>query len=93
MGFKIREMNSEGKFSQALTVEALCRAIPHDAVRRVVQQTGGDQARERKLNLLVVVWLVMGLHLYASLSIGAVLAKLARGLRLLWKDPFLVLPT
>jgi hypothetical protein len=42
--------------------------------------------------MVVVVWLVIALHLYTTLSIGAVLAKLARGLRLIWPDPTIRLP-
>src|SRR5215472_499547 len=93
MGFKIREMNTEGKFSRALTVDALSRAIPQEAIRRAVQQTTGGKVRERKMSLPVVVWLVIALHVYTTLSISAVLAKLARGLRLLWPDPLMALPT
>jgi hypothetical protein len=93
MGFKIREMNTEGKFSQALTVEALSRAIPQEAIQRAVEQTAGGYARERKVSLPVVVWLVIALHVYTTLSVSAVLAKLARGLRLLWPDPLIALPT
>jgi hypothetical protein len=85
-------MNAEGKFSQALTMEALSRAIPPDAIRAVLQQTAVGQTRERKLSLPVVVWLVIGLHLYTTLPISAVLAKLARGLRFLWSDPLIALP-
>ena len=93
MGFKIREMNTEGKFCQALTIEALSRAIPPSTIRDVLQQTTAGQIRERKLTLPVVVWLVIALHVYTTLSMEAVLAKLARGLRLLWPDPFICLPT
>jgi hypothetical protein len=92
MGFKIREMNAKCKFSQALTVEALSRAIPPDMIRQVLQQTATGETRERKLTLPLVVWLVIGLHLYTTLPISAVLAKLARGLRLLWPDPLIALP-
>jgi hypothetical protein len=83
MGFKIREMSIEGKFSQALTVEALSQAIPPDTIRQVVQQTATGATRERKLTMPVVVWLVIALHLYTTLPISAVLVKLARRLRLL----------
>jgi hypothetical protein len=93
MGFKIRDMNTEGKFSQALTVDALSRAIPPETIRQVVQQTVAGRTRERKLTLPVVVWLVIALHLYTTLPISAVLAKLARGLRLLWPDLLIALPT
>jgi hypothetical protein len=81
------------KFSKALTVEALSRAIPQEAIRRAVEQTAGGYARERKVSLPVVVWLVIALHVYTTLSVSAVLAKLARGLRLLWPDPLIGLPT
>jgi hypothetical protein len=93
MGFKIREMSTEGKFCQALTVEALSRAIPPDTIRGVLQQTVVGQTGERKLSLPVVVWLVIALHVYTTLPMGAVLAKLACGLRLLWPDPLISLPT
>jgi hypothetical protein len=92
MGFKIREMHAEGKFSQVLTVEALSRTIPQDTIRAVLQQTTAGKTRERKLTLPVVVWLVIALHIYTTQPISAVLAKLARGLRFLWPDPLLALP-
>src|SRR5215469_455262 len=93
MGFKIREMNTESKFCRALTIEALSRAIPPGTIRAVLQQTTAGQIRERKLSLPVVVWLVIALHVYTTLSVSGVLAKLARGLRLLWSDPLIALPT
>jgi len=92
MGFRIREIDAECKFSSALTVEALSRAIPADAITRVLAQEAANEQRERKLNMSVVVWLVIVLHLYTTLSIGAVLTKLARGLRLIWPDPTIRLP-
>jgi hypothetical protein len=92
LGFTIREIDAECKFSRALTVEALARAIPSDAIRSVLEQQAATEERARKLSMLVVVWLVIGLHLYTTLSQGAVLAKLARGLRLIWPDPSIRLP-
>jgi hypothetical protein len=92
MGFSIREIDAECKFSSALTVEALSRAIPADAITRVLAQEGVGHARERKLTMPVVVWLVIVLHLYTTLSIGGVLTKLARGLRFIWPDPTIRLP-
>ena len=40
----------------------------------------------------VVVWLIIALHLYTTLSIGAVLSKLARGLRFIWPHAPIALP-
>src|SRR5262245_31229777 len=92
MGFKIREIETECKFSSALTVDALSRAIPADAITRVLEQEAAGEVRQRKLTMSVVVWLVIALHLYPTISIGAVLAKLARGLRFIWSDPTIRLP-
>jgi hypothetical protein len=92
MGFSIREIDAECKFSSALTVEALSRAIPPDAITGVLAQEGVGEARERKLTLPLTVWLVIALHLYTTLSIGNVLAKLARGLRFIWPNPSIRLP-
>ncbi len=92
MGFKIREIETECKFSSALTIDALSHAIPPEAITRILAQEAAGEVRERKLTMFVVVWLVIALHLYATLSISAVLGKLARGLRFIWSDPALRLP-
>ncbi len=93
MGFRIREIDAECKFSSAMTIDALSPAIPHDTVLRILQQEAVSTARERKLTLPLTVWLVIALHLYTTLSISAVLRKLARGLRFIWPDPMIQVPT
>ena len=93
MGFRIREIESECKFSSALTVEALSHAIPQEAITRVLHQQAVLEDRERKLNLSMTLWVVIALHLYTTLEISAVLGKLARGLRFIWSDPSIALPT
>lgn len=92
MGFRIREIDAECKFSSTLTVEALSRAIPSAAITHALQQTDAGEDRERKLTMSVVVWLVIALHLYTTLTISAVLRKLGRGLRFIWPDPTIRLP-
>jgi hypothetical protein len=79
MGFTIREIDAECKFSQALTVEALARPMPQSAVHQALTQHGVTTARERKLTLVLTVWLVIALHLYPTVSIAGVFRKLARG--------------
>ncbi len=93
MGFMIREIDTERTFSSALTVDALRRALPPDAITRAIAQEGVGEVRERRLTMALIVWLVIALHLYPTVSIGGVLAKLARGLRFIWTDPSIVLPT
>ena len=50
MGFRIREIDAECKFSSTLTVEALSRAIPHQAITQVLAQEAACEERERKQN-------------------------------------------
>lgn len=92
MGFRIREIDAECKFSSTLTVEALSRAIPQAAITRVLHHQAALEERERKLTMPMIVWLIIALHLYTTLSISAVLAKLTRGLRFIWPDPTIRLP-
>jgi hypothetical protein len=93
MGFMIRQIDTDCTFSSALTVDALSRALPPEAITRVIAQEGVSEARQRRLTMVVVVWLVIALHLYPTVSIGGVLRKLARGLRFIWSDPSISLPT
>ena len=92
MGFTIREIDAECKFASTLTVAALDRAVPQAAIQAVLAQHGLAAERERKLTLLLTVWLIIALHLYPTVSIAGVVRKLARGLRFIWPDPTLPLP-
>jgi hypothetical protein len=92
MGYTLRQVEAESKFCQSLTVEALERAVPLQAIKAVLQQQGIQAQRERKLNMIVTVWVVIAMHLYAHLSIPHVMRKLARGLRFIWPDPSYRLP-
>ena len=92
MGFTIREIDAECKFSQSLTVTALERALPQQAIQAALAYHGLTTVRERKLTLLLPVWLVVALHLYPTVSIAGVWRKLARGVRFLWPDPAIALP-
>ncbi len=93
MGFKIREFDAECKFSQALTVDALDRAVPQHAIAAALAHHDRVTERDRKLNLPLTVWLVIALHLSPTVSIAGVFRKLARGLRFVWPDPSVPLPS
>jgi uncharacterized membrane protein len=92
MGYTLRQVEAESKFCQSLTVDALERAVPLDTIKSVLQQQGVQAKRERKLNMVVTIWVIIAMHLYAHLSIGRVIRKLARGLRFIWPDPGYRLP-
>jgi hypothetical protein len=93
MGFRIREIETECKFSSALTIDALGQAIPADAITQVIAQEGVGEVRQRRLTAALTVWLVIALHLFPTVAISGVFRKLARGLRLFWPDPEVALPS
>lgn len=86
MRYTIREFESERKFSQAVTMGAFESLLPDSLIRAVLAETGRTTQRERKLNLVITVWVVIGLYLFARCSVKRVLLKLAQGARLLWGD-------
>jgi len=87
VGFRIREIEAESKFSSVLQLEAIVRAVPARDILAVLEAQGRQERRERKLNAYVTVLLVIAMNLYTQLSIGAVLRKIACGLRFIWPDP------
>jgi hypothetical protein len=92
MGYRLREFGAESKFISELTVEAIGRAVPLSEVQAVIQETGTQEARERKLHMVAVVFVIIAMSIYTSSSIGDVMRKLARGLRFVWHDPCYQLP-
>src|SRR5438552_7589201 len=87
MPYSIRTCPAPGKFCRELTVDALARAIPQETIAAALAETGAAARRERKLTMAVVVWALIAMNLYTTLSLGHVLQKLARGLRYVWPDP------
>lgn len=92
MGYRLRHIEAERKFSQELRLDVLGRIVPMETISRVLQAEGVQTQRERKLNLVVTVLVVITMNLYTHLSVGAVMRKLAQGLRYIWPDPEIALP-
>jgi hypothetical protein len=61
--------------------------VPRATIAAVLAAEGRFTDRERKLNLLITVLLVIMMNLYTTDSIGAGLEKMAQGLRYIWSDP------
>ena len=80
-------MEAESKFSQELSLPMIESIVPHATIAAVLAAEGRFTARERKLNLLVTVLLIIMINLYTAESIGAVLERMAQGLRYIWPDP------
>lgn len=87
MGYRLREIETENKFCQELHVEAIQRVIPVATIQAVIEKENAQISRVRKLNLLVTLMIILGMHLYPLLSIGLVIQKMARGLRFIWPNP------
>jgi hypothetical protein len=87
IGYKLREIEAESKFSQELSLAAIEHIVPRATIASVLAVEGRLTQRERKLNLLVTVLLVIMINIYTSDSIADVLEKIAQGLRYIWPDP------
>ena len=86
MRFRLRELAPEGKFLPQLKLDLLAQVFPREGVQAVLHATGAVTPRHRKLNLEIVLWLVIGMNLFAHSPLEHVLEKLMHGLRLLWPD-------
>ena len=93
MPFSLQQIPSESKFAQVFRAEVLEQLYPREEVAELLTRCHGWEERERKLNQIVIVYYVMGLALVRRLNLAAVFRFLARGLRWLWPDAELALPT
>jgi hypothetical protein len=66
--------------------------VPKATIAGVLAAEGRLTPRERKLNLLVTVLLVIMINIHTSDSIADVLEKMAQGLRYIWPDPDYLVP-
>lgn len=87
MGYKLREIAAESKFSQELALDAIARAVPLSEIKAALTEEAVCEQRERKLNMVMTVLVTIAMNLYARISIGEVLHKIAKGLRYIWPDP------
>ena len=92
MGYRLRRIEAESKFSCKLTLEAIGRAVPTAQVKAVLREEGLQASRERKLNFVVIVLLMIAVNIYTHLSIGHVMKKMSRGLRFIFPDPDYAVP-
>lgn len=87
MGYRLREIEEESKFCQELSMEAVTRVVPVQEIQKALDAENAQATRIRKFNMLIVVLVIIGMSLYARISIGHVIQKMARGLRFIWPDP------
>ena len=87
MGYTIRQMDHERNFCRELTVGALQRAVPPEALHTGLQETGSPVRRARKLTAEATIWVLIAMNVYTHLALGHVLRKVSQGLRFIWPDP------
>src|SRR5260221_14664146 len=93
MAFSIQQLDDDSKFSHALRFEVLEQVCPRELVSDLLSRCHAWGKRERSLNQLLLVYYVIALSLFRRLNLAAVLGHLVRGLRWLWSNPCLRLPT
>jgi len=86
MAFSIQQMSDDSKLSHALRFEVLEQLYPRELVSELLSSCHAWGERERSLNQLLLVYYVIALSLFRRLN-------LVRGLRWLWSNPSLRLPT
>jgi hypothetical protein len=87
VGYKLREIASECKFSQELEFAVLEQVLPVAKIKAVLAGEGRIEQRERKLNMVVTVLLMIVMHFYSNVSQGEAMRKASKGLRYVWPDP------
>src|SRR5436190_20646359 len=93
MPFKLQHIAPESKFCQHLHLPFLERCYPRELVSNLLSKCQAWEQRERKLNQLVIVYYVIALSLFRQFNVTEVFAHLSRGLRWLWPDESVSLPT
>ena len=92
MFYSLRQIAPESKFSHLLYLDVFEQIIPLALICEVLSQTQRWEKRERALNMVTVIVLIIAMGLLPYLSIAHVLQKIASGLRYVWPDPCMKLP-
>ena len=92
MGYRLREIDAESKFSRTLSFDAFWRVLPPELLTAVLAAAHLQTPCERKLNLQTTMMVTIALHLYPHLAIDDIMRKLAQGRRLVWPDPDYAVP-
>ena len=79
VGYKVREIAAECKFSQELKFEVLEQVISVARIKAVLVREGRVAQRERKLNMVMTVLMLIAMHIYSNVSMGAAMRKASRG--------------
>lgn len=93
MPFKLQPIPDESQFAHALRLPLLEKDSPREMVADLLSQCRAWEVGEGKLSQLLIVSSNIALSLFRQCNVTEVFAHLARGLRWLWADPSIGLPT
>lgn len=80
MARTVAEVPGGTRITDFISLGVISRRIPEAEVRRVLEETGRESERQRKLPMQVMVYYVIALALYMEVSYGEVLRCLLEGL-------------
>src|SRR6266699_3832456 len=87
MPFSVRQIAQDDKLCHQVNLEVLQEVYPRETVEQVLSDCHAWEKREKALSMVAIVYLVIALTLFARLTVGGVLRRLASGARFLWPDP------
>ena len=83
MGYRIRQIEPETKFTELMGIETLTRIIPMETIQTILEECGAQGQRERRLPGWLTVLFCIGMNLLNDLSMTGVMEHLMRGTRLI----------
>jgi hypothetical protein len=93
MSYSLRQIAPQSKFCHGLHLDVFDHIIPVSVISHVLSDCDAWEKRERDLNMVAVIELIIAMGLLPRLSIPHVLQKMAQGLRYVWPNPMINLPT
>ena len=70
MTYKLRELAANSKFSHELCCKLMQQIVPREQIKAILCQQKASEKRERKLNMVIIIWLLIAMNLYTNCSMG-----------------------
>ncbi len=83
MGYRIRQIEPETKFTEMLSIETITRVVPMATIEATLGECGVEGQRNRRLPGWLTVLFCIGMNLLSELSMTGVMKHLMRGTRLI----------
>ena len=93
MPFSVRHFLEDDKLCHHMDLAVLQDIYPREVIEQVLTDCHAWEKREKALNMVAIVYLVIAMSLFPRLKLSGVLRRLASGARFLWSDPNEAVPT